>query len=280
LEEFKAAEQLAKRRELTRAYVLCAILVVIAVGLHPLALMFKSSDDYAVWFVQNVGGPGLAVGLGFGVCTLLAVFIVSLTRFLSRPDRRDLRLYCPHCRRRLQGAVAFSGLCAWCGARALEMPGSSSDQPQMPLMTVTEFNSAFRANVKRVVVLMAFLLVTPFIYLILVGLIVSHWREPISDWFSVRFRTDRPQDIYGPLAVLPSIAIILGMAGLFVLRERRAPRASRLKCPQCQNDLFQPPGPWLQPATVASAGPASWRILILTANRPKGRATVNGAHRE
>jgi hypothetical protein len=170
--------------------------------------------------------------------------------WMGRTDRRDTRLYCPHCQKRLNRGVEYAGFCASCGEKALVMPEEpaslGTDLQEPSLMKVEDFNSACHSYLKRIVTWIGILFLGCLLYFILISAVIVNWRDPISDWVSQRFHTDRPQDVYVN-ALLPCLLIFPGGLIFLAIRDRKRGPDPRISCPQCRKDLTQ--GRWWVVAT-------------------------------
>jgi hypothetical protein len=243
LQEYKAANQPSVRRQAIRLGVLLGFFLILLAATFSLGLQFKRNDEYATWFVENVGGHFIAFFLLLAGCVVILLLLGSIMWFMCRTDRKDARLYCPHCRKRLNRAVEYAGHCSACGETALVMPrdpaGLVAPEQSRTLPTVAEFNSACTAEVWRGLTQVGFLFLGLFIYIGAIGTVVALWREPIFDWITEQFQADRPQDVFGPVTASMGLVILFG--GFFVvwLMDRKRPADPRIVCLQCRTGLLQ-----------------------------------------
>jgi hypothetical protein len=241
LEEYKAASRPAVRRQGIRIGVLLVFFLILLAATFTLGLRFKHNDDYAIWFVNNVGGHYTAFFLLFGVCVLILAFLGAIMGWMGRVDRRDVRLYCPHCRQRLNRGVEYAGLCASCGERALTMPGDPAQPAVNPappgLLTVEEFQKAVAANMRRDFDQIGVLFLPLFLFLASVGGAFAGWKEPMLRWLSGQVQADISEDVFWIVAGAVAFAIFLGTLGVLLFRERNALRDPH--CPNCRQHLMQ-----------------------------------------
>lgn len=245
LEEYKAANQPSERRQCIRLGVLGVAFVVLIAATMALALHFKKSDEWAIWYLENVGGhiSFFLIGLGCGAAIILV--FGGVMWWMGRTDRRDIRLHCPNCRHRLGDWTLIRGICGRCGERALLVPDEhfarENAGPDQQLVTVEEFNAGASVTVKRTLRAVRHACLAMLAYIALAGTVLAIASGPIADWLLRHFGGDRSQRPYAIACLIffPSVAIWVVALFVALIVDSRKSHDPRIICAQCKAPLFE-----------------------------------------